>query len=136
MLEISSCNDHRTSAIIRMKGEGRCLTEVFVEEEVNMMFLVVDQAKGRDAAWFKTEIAHHAFGRGETEFTGTVVALCHQFGLEAMLEVVDIEVVVAMEANEVVLVALMIAKEYILAMDRSIVFPPSFCFFYCLAFWV
>lgn len=98
-----------------------------------MLLGVVDESEWRYAAGLQTEIAHHAFGRGETEFTGTVVALCHQFGLEAMLEVVDIEVVVAMEANEVVLVALVVAEEDVFAMHGAVVFPPALGFFDGLA---
>ena len=44
------------------------------------------------------------------------------------------QIVITGEANKVMLVALMIAHEDILAMDRSIVMPPSFGFFDCFSF--
>ena len=56
-----------------------------------------------------------------------------QGSLEACLEVVDVEVVVAVEADEVVLVALVVAHEDVLAMHGAVVAPPSLCLFYGLA---
>ena len=48
----------------------------------------------------------------------------------------DVKVMVAMEAYEVMAVTLMIAHEDILAMHASIIFPPSFGFFDGLSLWV
>ena len=38
----------------------------------------------------------------------------------------NVEVVVAMEGNKIVAIALMVAKEEVLAMDTAVVTPPSF----------
>ena len=46
---------------------------------------------------------------------------------EPVLDVVNRQIVVAREANEVVLVALVIAHEDVLAMHASVVVPPTFC---------
>ena len=46
----------------------------------------------------------------------------------------DVEVVVAMETDEVVLVALVVAHEDVLAMHRPVVPPPALCLFDGLAF--
>ena len=50
--------------------------------------------------------------------------MCLESLLEASFEVVDVEVVVAMEADEVVLIAFVVAHEDVLAVDRAVVFPP------------
>jgi hypothetical protein len=41
---------------------------------------------------------------------------------------VDVEIVVAMEADEVVLIALVVAHEDVFAMHRPVVVPPPLCF--------
>ena len=51
-----------------------------------------------------------------------------------MLDIMNSQIVIAGETDKVMLVALMIAHEDILAMDRPIVMPPSFGFFNCFAF--
>ena len=40
----------------------------------------------------------------------------------------DVEVVVAVEADEVVLVALVVAHEDVLAVHGTVVLPPALCF--------
>ena len=107
-----------------MERELLGLLEAVVEEEDHMLLGIVDEAEWRNAAGFEAKVTHHAFGRSERELTWRIEALRHQFGLEAMLEVMDVEVVVAMEAHEVMLVALVVAEEDVLAMHRAIIFPP------------
>ena len=46
----------------------------------------------------------------------------------------DVKVVVAMVADEIVLVTLMVAHEDILTMHTTIILPPTLCLFYGLAF--
>ena len=119
-----------------MEGERLGLLEVRIEEEDDVMLLVIDQSEGRDATWFEAEVLHHSLGRGEAELAGRVKAGGHEALLEAMLHVVDVHVMVAMEADEVVLVAFVIAEEKILAVDAAIVFPPALGFLDGLAFGV
>lgn len=94
-----------------MERERLGLLEVRIEEEDDVMLLVIDQSEGRDATWLKTKIFHHSLGRGEAELAGRVEAGGHEALLEAMFHVVDVHVMVAMEADEVVLIAFVIAKE-------------------------
>ena len=54
--------------------------------------------------------------------------------LEPMLDVVYRQIVVALEADEVVLVALVVAHEYVLAMHAPVVVPPALGFLNRLAF--
>ena len=49
--------------------------------------------------------------------------------LEAGFEVVDVEVVLAVKADEVVAVAFVVAKEEILTVYAAIVFPPLLSLF-------
>ena len=51
-----------------------------------------------------------------------------------MFQVVDGEVVVAVEAYEIMAVALVVAEEEVLAVDAAVVLPPAFCLLYGLAF--
>lgn len=101
-----------------------------------MMFLIVNQAERRDTSWFKTKVLHHSLWRSETELAWRVEASCHKALLEATLHVVDVHIMVAMEADEVVLVTFVIAEEEILAVDAAIVFPPALGFLDGLTFWM
>ena len=47
-----------------------------------------------------------------------------------MLEVMYVKVMITMQTDKIVLVALMIAKEEILTMYGSVILPPFFCFLY------
>ena len=46
----------------------------------------------------------------------------------------DVKVVVAMVADEIMLVSLMVAHEDILAMYTTIILPPTLCLLYGLSF--
>lgn len=69
------------------------------------MVLVVDEAEGGDAAGLQAEVFLHAGLRGEGE-----LAL-----VQALLEVVDVHLVHALEDDEVVLVALVVPEKQVLA---------------------
>ena len=124
-LQICASDDHGAPAVIRMERECLGLLQVGIKEEDDVMFLIVDQTEGRDTTWFQAEVTHHAVRRGETEFARRVETCCHESLLEAMFHVVDVHIMVAMEADEVVLVAFMIAEEKILAVDAAILSPPA-----------
>lgn len=136
MLQICATDDDGAAAVVGMEGECLGLLEVRIEEEDDVMLLVIDQSEGRDATWLQAEVLHHALGRGEAEFAGRVEAGGHESLLEAMLHVVDVHVMVAMEADEVVLVAFVIAEEKILAVDAAVIFPPALGLLDGLAFGV
>lgn len=90
-----------------------------------MMPGVVDQSERADAPRFETEKAQHPFGASKGEFTGGRLPCGLQRGLEPLLQVVDSEVVVAIEANQIVLIALVVAHKNVFAMHASVVVPPT-----------
>ena len=92
------------------------------------MLLVIDKSEGRYTAGLKSQVFHHAFRGGERQLAARGLALCLQCLLQSCFQVVDVQVVVAVETDEVVLVALMVAHEDVLAMNRTVVFPPTLGF--------
>ena len=79
--------------------------EVLVDEEVDVMLGVVDEAERGDAARFQAEVFLHPCLRGEGQ-----LAL-----VEALLQVVDVHLVHAFEDDQVVLVALVVPEKQVLA---------------------
>ena len=79
--------------------------EVFVEEEVDVMLRVVDEAERGDAARFQAEVFLHPCLRGEGQ-----LAL-----VQALLQVVDVHLVHALEDDQVMLVALVVPEKQVLA---------------------
>ena len=96
-----------------METQSRGVLEVFVDEEVDVMLGVVDEAERGDAARFQTEIFLHPRLRGEGQ-----LAL-----VQALLEVVDVHLMHALEDDEVVLVALVVPEKQVLAV-RGLEFAP------------
>ena len=88
-----------------MEAEVRGLEEVLVEKDAYVMLGVVDEGEGGDGSGRDTEVTLQAALGGEGE-----LAL-----VEAMLDGMDVHRAVAGEDDEVVLVALVIAKEQVLA---------------------
>jgi hypothetical protein len=140
--EVFESDDHSASTVVGMKGKRLVrgfpiivvVEECSIEEEVDMMLRVVDEAERRNAARFESQVFHHAFRRSEGELSARWLALCLKCSLQPSLKVVDVEVVVAMEADEIVLIALVVAHEDVFAMHRAIVVPPALGFLYGLAF--
>ena len=87
-----------------MEAEMRGLEEVLVEEDVHMVVGVVDEGEGGDGAGRDAEVTLQAVLGGEGE-----LAL-----MEAMLDGMNVHRAVAGEDDEVVTVALVIAKEEVL----------------------
>ncbi len=129
-------DDYRASAVVGMEGECGGIEEYGIEKEVDVVLQVIDKSEGRYTAWFESEIAHHTLWRCEGEFAGCRLALADENFLQSVLKVVDVEVVVAVKADEIVAVAFVVAKEDVLAVDASIVLPPAFGFLNGLAFGV
>ena len=98
-------NDNRPRVVVGMEAQARGIQEVFVDEEVHLVVFVVDEAEGGDAAGFQAEVFLHALLRGEGE-----LAL-----VQALLEVVDVHLMHALEDDEVVLVALVVPEKQVLA---------------------
>jgi len=101
-------NDNRPSVVIGMEAQSGCVLEVLVDEEVDVVLGVVDEAEGGDAAGLQAEVFLHAGLRGEGE-----LAL-----VQTLLEVVDVHLVHALEDDEVVLVALVVPEKQVLAVRR------------------
>lgn len=135
MFEVLKADNNCSPAIIWVKGERLSagvwivlvVQQAFVEEEVHMMLCVVDETEGRDAAWFKSQVLHHPLWRSKGELAARRLSLCLECLFQSGFEVVDVEVVVTMEADEIVLVALVVAHKNVLAVDRAIVLPPALC---------
>ena len=115
---------HRASAVIRVKGEGGGVPDVLIEKEIDFVVLIIYQAEGRHAAWLQAQILHHPFGRGKGEFATRGQSTALQRSLEFVFEVVNGEVVVAVEANQIMLVALMVSEKQVFAVHAAIVLPP------------
>ncbi len=76
-----------------MEAQARGVQQVLVDEEVHLVVLVVDEAEGGDATGLQAEVFLHSGFRGEGQ-----LAL-----VQALLEVVDVHLVHALEDDEVVL---------------------------------
>ena len=72
---------------------------------MNLVVLVVDEAERGDAARFQAEVLLHPRLRGEGQ-----LAL-----VQALLQVVDVHLVHALEDNQIVLVALVVPEKQVLA---------------------
>ena len=99
-----------------------------------MVVRVVNESERTDATRLQSQIVHHPFRRSEGQFAGSFQALGNQHILEPMLNVVNRQIVVAGEADQVVLIALVVAHKNVLAMHTPVVVPPPFGFLYRLAF--
>ena len=55
-------DDDGAATVVGMETESRRFAQATIEEEDDMMVGIVDESEGTDAAGFKTEVAHHAFG--------------------------------------------------------------------------
>ena len=125
LLEGRTGDDHRAAAVVGVETEAVCLQEVLVQEENDMVLGVIDESEWTDAAWFQAQVAHHTLGTGKRQLAGGRLSRGLQGGFETLLKVVDSQVVVAMEADEVVPVALVVAHEDVLAMHTAVIVPPT-----------
>ena len=135
-LKVLSLDDHRASAVVRMETERLGLEEVLIEEEDHMVVRIIDKTERADTTGFESEVLEHTFGAGKGEFARGVLACGEERSFEAVLQVVDCQVMVAVKADEVVLRTLVIAHEDVLAMHATIVLPPAFGLLDGLAFGV
>ena len=124
-LEVLQLDDYRTPAIVGVETERLSIEQVLIEEQDHMVVCIVDKTERADTAWFQTKVFEHTLGTSEGEFARGVLACGKERSFEALLQVVDSQVVVAVKADEVVLRALVIAHEDILAMHTAIVLPPT-----------
>ena len=88
-----------------METQSGRVEEVLVYEKVDVVLRVVDETERGDAARLQTEVFLHPRLRGEGQ-----VAL-----VKALLQVMDVHLVHALEDDEVVLVALVVPEKQVLA---------------------
>ena len=88
-----------------MEAQSGGVLEVLVDEEVDVVLGVVDKAERGDAARFQAEVFLHPCFRGEGQ-----LAL-----VQALLQVVDVHLVHALEDDQVVFVALVVPEKQVLA---------------------
>ena len=136
LLESVLRDHYRSATVVGVERERGSLLQTAIEKEDDMMVGIVDESERTDASGFKSQVSHHPFGRSEREFAGRLEALRNKHVLEPMLDVVNRQVIIAREAYQVMLIALMIAHEDILTMHTPVVMPPAFGFLYGFAFGV
>ena len=127
LLEGWAGDDNCSAAIVGVETERFGVLQVLVQKENDVVVGVVDESERTDTARFQAQIAHHTLGRGKRQLARGRLSCRLQGGFETLLKVVDSQVVVAVEADEVVLIALVVAHEDVLAMHAAIVVPPAFC---------
>jgi hypothetical protein len=101
-----------------------------------MVVCIVDKTKRADTTGFESEVFEHTLGASKGEFARGVLACGEKCSFKALLQVVDSQVVLAVEADEVVLGTLVVAHEDVLAMHAAIILPPAFGLLDGLALWV
>ena len=129
-------DDDCAAAVVGMERERRGVFQTAVEEENDVVVCVVNKPERADRTRFQTQITHHPFGRSKRQFAGGFLALGDENLLQPMLYVMNRQVFVARETDEVMLVALVIAHEDVLAMHRPVVMPPTLRLLDGLAFGV
>ncbi len=125
--EIIVRDNHRGTTVVGMKTERWRLLDVLIQKEDDMVLRVVDKPKRTDTARFEPQIAQHTLGRSKREFARRGLSCRHKRGFQTLLEIVDSEVVIAVEANEVVLIALVVAHEDVFTMHTAVRPPPTTC---------
>lgn len=124
--ELLLTDHYRATAIVGVETERSGVLQVLVEKQDYVMFGIIDQPEGTDAAGFQPEITHHPLGACEREFAGSGVSCGLQRGFEPLLQVVNSQVVVAIETDQIVLIALVVAHKDVFAMHTPVVVPPAF----------
>ena len=111
--EVVEADVKRGAVVVGMEGEVGVVLQVLVEEDVNVVLGIVDKSEGADGACLQTKIFVHAPLGGEA----------HLSLMQYVLKVVNGHIVVALEDDEVVAVALVVAEEEVLAMGARQVAP-------------
>ena len=128
LLKSLLADNYRAAAVVRVKTQRLRIFEPAIEKQDNMVFGVVDQPERTDTAGLQPQVSQHSFGRGEGEFARGFLALRDEHLFQPMLDVMNSQIIIAREANEVMLVALVVAHEDVLAMHATVSVPPPFGF--------
>ena len=105
--------NHRTSAVVGVEAEALGILKVLIEKEMHVVLLIVDKSEGRHRAWLQTQIALHTLWRGEAQLSLS----------QTLLKVVDSQILVAVEAYQVVAIALVVTEKEVFAVYRPIIVP-------------
>ena len=122
--EVGPAYDHRATAIVGVETERFGALQTFVKEQVDMVFLIVYQAKGAHAARFQPQIAFHTLCRGKAELAGRRQSARLEVRLETLFQLPDVQCGVAVETHQIMPVTLVVAQENVLAMHAAVVLPP------------
>ena len=114
--EIFSFHDERGSILAWVEAHALGILQLLVQKEVHVVFRVVDESERRYRTGFHAEVFHQSLLRGEAQF-----ALVQLF-----LDVVDVHILIAVETDQIVLVALMVAEEEVFAMFGIVSGPILF----------
>lgn len=117
--EIRRTDDDGGGVVVGVKTQGRLVEQVPVGKEVHVVFRVVDQSEGRHRAGEQPQVAFHPFFGGEGQF-----AL-----MQPLFQVVDGQVLGAVEDDQVMAVAFLVAEKQILAVHRTVLPPVLLGFF-------
>lgn len=101
--------------VVGVKTKRRLVSQVLVNEEMDMIFYVVYKPERRDRTGLKAEILFHAHTRCKGKF-----AL-----VQRVFKVVNGKVALAVENDKIVTIALVVPEEEVLAMLRTI--GPPLC---------
>ena len=107
-----------------MERECGGLPQIIIKEEMDVVVSVIDESERRHTARLKTQITHHALWRGKRKLAARGKSLRNQRLLEAMLQVMDVKVMVTMKAYEIMTVSLMVTEKEILTVNAAVIMPP------------
>ena len=112
--------DHKGCGInTGMKTNALRSLKIFIEKEMDVVFRIVDQSERRHGAGSQPEIFHQSLVGSEGQFPL----------IEAVFQIVNLQVVCMFQHDQVVAVAFMIAEEDVFAVsgfDVGPVFPGLF----------
>ena len=96
-----------------MKTDTIGRLQLSINKQVNMVLMIVDDAEWRNRTGTQTQVLLHPMGRCKGDFSL----------LQSLFKVSDIQLPAVIQDHQVVLVALMVSEEKILAMCCINIFP-------------
>ena len=117
--EILALHDERGGVDAGVEAHALSVLQLPVEEDMYVVFGVVDESERRYGTGHHAQILHQPLLGGKAQF-----ALVQLF-----FDVVDVHVLVAIEADQIVLVALVVAEEEVLAVFGIVSRPVLLCNF-------
>ena len=100
-LEVFAFHDERGGVDARVKTHALGVLQLPVEEYMHVVFRVVDEAERGHGTGHHPQVLHQPRLRGKAQLPL----------VELLFDVVDVHVLVAVEADQIVLVALVVAEE-------------------------